>query len=582
MTNKSENNNSSTALDKSYVIENTGMDKFIRENANSVKSILLISLLINLISLSPTWFMLEVYDRVVSSSNHRTLFYLIIGVMGLYFFQGCLDLVRGSYGKKLAILFEDKFIKPTFVNSYQAKNNNSIGGVPESIMADLDAIKNFFQSSILFNLIDAPIALLVIILIFSYKPILGLLVLIVALVAILVTVFNYFYVYPLLNKSRSKFNFNLGSLNRLSRSSDTILAMGMQNKLFERWKAHHDNFLQMQNQSSLQSSNSALLIKYAQSIEPSAILGIGSLLIIMGELDANSSALIVVSMLAVRAIAPLAALSIGIGTLVDLRVSFQNFYEFANLISEPKKSIELPAPVGHLSLTNVTYSPNSNSDYILKSISFKLAAGELLALIGPSGAGKSTLAKLILGLIQPTHGEVRLDDANIYHWNKSHLGKYLGYLSQDTELFEGTIRDNIVRFGDCDEELLETIINVSGISNWINLLPDGLSSVIKGGESSVLLSFGQKQQVNIARAIYGNPKLIVMDEPNSNLDESGDKALIASLQYLKSINCTTIIVTQRNNTLEMVDKILIISDGVAKAFGPAKEILNKLMSSKQA
>jgi len=292
-------------------------------------------------------------------------------------------------------------------------------------------------------------------------------------------------------------------------------------------------------------------------------------------MDANSAELIVISMLAARAISPLIALSTSIGNLVDIRISFQRFIEFNRLKPVDDDSIKLPDPIGELNIKNLTYSADNNRDFILRGVTFDLSPGEILAVIGPTGAGKSTLAKLLLGIIKSTHGEVRLDGVDIFDWQKSQLGKFLGYVSPDTDLFNGSLKQNISRFNPTDDIELERVINVVGLKTFLEKLPNGIESELGTGANQVLLSFGQAQQIAIARAIYGNPKFVVMDEPNSNLDVRGDKALLDTINYLRSIKCTTVIVTHRAYLLENVDKILVLSNGAIKAFGPAQDILNQ-------
>jgi ATP-binding cassette subfamily C protein EexD len=245
----------------------------------------------------------------------------------------------------------------------------------------------------------------------------------------------------------------------------------------------------------------------------------------------------------------------------------------SKLQSEPVR-MPLPAPLGNVSVENMIVGAPNSRVAIIKGISFAVPAGTIVGVIGPSASGKSTLARALLGIWPPQHGTVRLDGADISNWDKIELGPHIGYLPQDIELFEGTVGDNIARFGEVDPEMVVQAAKVAGVHEMILLLPEGYDTVI--GSDGVSLSGGQRQRVGLARALYGTPKLIILDEPNSNLDEIGERALSYALTYLKAEGSTVFVITHRTNILSQLDRLLVMKDGLLSMFGPTEQVVAEL------
>ena len=288
--------------------------------------------------------------------------------------------------------------------------------------------------------------------------------------------------------------------------------------------------------------------------------------------------MIVGSTLGGRVLAPLITFVGNWRVIANARDAINRLDNFLNAFPEPKDSMALPPPLGNLSVEGAVAAPPNSQVAILKGITFRLPAGQSLAVVGPSASGKTTLARLITGIWPAANGKVRLDGADIYQWKKNELGPHVGYLPQDVELFDGTLAENIARFGEVDMEKVHAAANVVGLDALINSLKDGYATQV--GDEGSFLSGGQRQRVALARAIYGMPKFVVLDEPNSSLDEAGDVALLNALQYIKSQGTTLIVITHRPHILSVIDNMLVLTEGQIKAYGPRDEVLASLNPKK--
>ena len=318
--------------------------------------------------------------------------------------------------------------------------------------------------------------------------------------------------------------------------------------------------------------------KFVRMSQQSLILGLGAYLVIKGEMSPGG--MIAGSILMGRALAPIDQLLATWKNLISARGSFGRLEKMLNQFPAREQTMPLPAPRGNLTVESaVAAAPGSNAP-ILKGVSFALTQGDALAIIGPSASGKSTLARLLVGVWPTLSGKVRLDGADVYAWNKLELGPHIGYLPQDVELFEGTIAENIARFGEVDHEKVIDAAQQTGVHDIILHFPQGYDTPI--GVAGGFLSGGQRQRIALARAVYGHPSLIVLDEPNANLDDAGEAALVKAVEALKKAGCTVILITHRTSIISSVDKILILRDGQAAAFGPRDEVIASLVQPVRA
>jgi ATP-binding cassette subfamily C exporter for protease/lipase len=353
------------------------------------------------------------------------------------------------------------------------------------------------------------------------------------------------------------------------RNAEVIEAMGMLPSIRERWHRLHQKQIELQAVASDQAAVVGGLTKFVRITMQSLALGFGALLVLDNRMTAGS--MIAASVLVSRALAPIELLVGNWRQIITGRAAYRRLQEL--LASHPPREfgMPLPPPKGDVRFETVSTAAPGSKVLILKQVAFKLAAGDSVAIIGPSGSGKSTLARLMVGVWPALAGTVRLDGADLYRWSKDQLGAHIGYLPQDIELFDGTVSENIARFGEPDPDKVIAAAQRAGMHEAILRLPQGYDTPLGVGGSA--LSGGQRQRVGLARALYGDPALVVLDEPNSNLDEQGERALAQTLQDLRARSATTVLITHRLPLVSVVDKILLLAEGTVKAYGPRDEVL---------
>jgi ATP-binding cassette subfamily C exporter for protease/lipase len=531
------------------------------------------SLFTNLLVLAPTWYMLEVYDRVVYSQNHKTLLMLTILVIAMYVVLEFLEWIRSRIMHEASEKFDGALNERVFNSIFQAKLRQIPGGTAQAI-ADLKTIQDAVSSPALMGLIDMPFALLTLILIFAINNTMGWFAVFGALVLGVIAYVNHRHVQPPLTLANRHAIQAQNYSNNAIRNAQVIEAMGMLHRIHAKWMEKQVAFLKMQALASDRAGINSALSKFVQTMQGSILLGLGCWLTLQGELAMGGSMMIVGSILGGRVLTPFITIVSQWRILGNAQDAVQRLDQFLKAFPEPQPAMPLPQPEGNLSVEGAVAAPPNSQVAILKGITFRLPAGQSLAIVGPSASGKTTLARLITGIWPAINGKVRLDGADIFAWKKEELGPSVGYLPQDVDLFDGTIAENIARFGDVDMDKIKQAAEVVGLTKLINSLPEGFDTPV--GDEGAFLSGGQRQRVALARAIYGNPKFIVLDEPNSSLDEEGDAALIRTLQYLKSQKTTLIVVTHRTQLLSVIDYVMVMVDGQIKQFGPRDEVLAAL------
>ena len=549
---------------------------FLKSQNKTYRQAIFYSLIIGVLSLGPTIFMLEVYDRVVNSRSSTTLVMLLILIVGSYIVMELLELVRHDLLQRVALGLDQELRNRLFNIVFEANLKRIPGG---SIQAfnDLRTIREFIPSGAVMALLDAPMAIVFLLIVFVVSPWLGVLALIGAMVQVWIAYQTEKKTMPVLTDANRGAIEAQNYANGVLRSPQVIEAMGMLGSIHKRWMEKQGKFLDLQAVASDTAGANNAASKLIQALQGSLLLGAACWLTLKGQMLGGGGMMIVASTLGGKVLTPLAQLVAQWRLVVNARDAYQRLEGMLGYFADTPSTMALPAPKGILSVEAVVAAAPGSTLAILKGVSFAVLPGECVMVIGPSASGKTTLARLVMGLWPASNGKVRLDGADVYTWNKEELGPYLGYLPQTVELFDGTIAENVARFGAVDLDEVERVIREVGLVDMVKALPDGLNTRV--GEDGAVLSGGQRQRVALARAIYSKPKLIILDEPNSSLDEAGELALLQTLANLKAQGASVLVITHRTSILPQADKLLMLRDGQVAMFGPRDEVLQALQKA---
>jgi ATP-binding cassette subfamily C exporter for protease/lipase len=534
------------------------------------------SAIINLLMLAPSLYMLQVYDRVLQSRNEITLLMLTLLMLGAYALMSTLEFVRSFVLIRIGAKLDMQMNKRIYTAAFE-QNLKQGGGNAGQALQDLAQIRQFLTGNGLFAFFDAPWFPLYLIVIFMFDLSLGLFALgAVALMVVLAYVNEVVSKKPLAEANTMAVASSNLATNNL-RNAEVIEAMGMLPHLMARWFKLHGRFLQLQAEASEKSGIVTAASKFVRVSVQSLALGLGALLVIEGKMSPGM--MIAASILLGKATGPIDQLISVWKQWSSVNSAYQRLNELLSAHPPRQAGMDLPKPQGTVSVEAVTAAPPGSPVAVLKGLTMALQPGDVLGVVGPSGSGKSTLARLLVGVWPAAVGKVRLDGADIYQWNKNQLGPYIGYLPQDIELFAGTVAENIARFGEVDSEKVITAARRAGVHDMILHFPQGYDT--RMGEAGAGLSGGQKQRIGLARAMYDDPSLLVLDEPNSNLDEVGEQALVTAIHDLRQRGKTIVIVTHRTTVLGATTKLLLLRDGVAQAFGPRDQVLQAMAQAQQ-
>ncbi|MDD1014869.1 type I secretion system permease/ATPase [Pseudomonas rubra] len=532
--------------------------------------------LINLLMLVPSIYMLQVYDRVLSSQNETTLWMLTLMVVGFFIFMGALEAIRSFIVIRVGNQLEQRFNLSVYRAAFE-RNLRQGDGQAGQALNDLTQVRQFVTGPALFAFFDAPWFPIYLAVMFLFNVWLGVMACAGALLLIVLAVLNERLTHkPLIEAS----GFQQQSTHLASsqlHNAESIQAMGMLGALRQRWFALHSRFLTLQNQASDTSAVITAISKSLRLCLQSLVLGLGALLVIEGQMTPGM--MIAGSILMGRVLSPIDQLIAVWKQWSGAHMAYKHLDGLLRAFPEPPAPMALPAPSGRLSFEQVSAGPPGKRVATLQQISFNLGAGEVLGVLGTSGSGKSTLAKVLVGVWPTLAGTVRLDGADLHRWDREDLGPYIGYLPQNIELLRGSIAENIARFAELDGLKVVEAARQAGVHELILRLPQGYDTRL--GEDGGDLSGGQKQRIALARALYGGPSLIVLDEPNSNLDTSGEAALATAIAQMKAQGRTVVLVTHRSAALAQADKLLVLSEGRMQAFGPANEVLQALSRAQE-
>ncbi len=532
-----------------------------------------LSVVASLLVLAPSAYMLEVYDRVVNSRSHMTLAMLTLLVLAVFVVMEVLDWARGQLMHEASLALDKKVSGRVFHAIFEANLKRVAGGTTQP-MSDFRTLREFLNTPVLIACMEAPVALVFLVLIFAMSPILGWSAVGAAVIQTLIAWLNQRSTQPpLLAANRSAVaaqQYADGSL----RNAQVIESMGMLRDIHRRWMEKQREFLNLQAQASDAGGAFQAASKSVQNTTSSMLLGLGAWLMLRNELNGGAAMMIIASVLGGRVLAPLVQIVTQWQSVVNVRDAWGRLDQLLTGLPVRAPSMPLPPPHGSLTVESVVAAAPGTQVPILKGVAFALQPGEVLAVVGPSASGKTTLARLLVGLWPANSGKVRLDGVDVYTWDKAELGPHVGYLPQGVELFDGTLAENIARFGVVDSAKVEAAARALGLHEMIVALPKGYDSPV--GREGAMLSGGARQRVGLARAIYDDPVFVVLDEPNSSLDEAGDAALASAIMQLKSRGTTFVIMTHRTSVLAVADKMLILHEGQNRAFGPKDEVLAAL------
>ena len=532
----------------------------------------LFSAAVNLLMLVPVIYMLQVYDRVVSSGSYSTLAMLTLLMVALTAALGGFEWVRSMIliaasnriEKNLRRRVSDATFKRALLTGGSVSNSQPL--------SDLSSLRQFLTGNGLFAFFDAPWFPIYVLVMFMFHPAFGYAAIFAGIVMIALAYTTEKVTSKKLQDANSKSNWINNQVNGTLKNSEVIAAMGMADDLRHRQETRFDEVLTLQTEASRSAGLLQSLSKTFRMVMQSLLLGLGALLALRQEISPGM--MIAGSLLLGRALAPIDML---VGTWKGFTLARGQYDRLGQLLVQIPKNADtmsLPAPTGKLSAEKVMVVPPGSKNIVVRGVNMELNAGEALGIVGPSASGKSCLARALLGIWPTYSGKVRLDGADIFAWNRAELGPYVGYLPQDIELFDGSISENICRFGDVDPDKVVEAAKTAGVHELILHLPQGYDTIIGG--SGGILSGGQRQRIGLARAIYGSPRYLVLDEPNSNLDDQGERELVEAIRRIKAEGATVIIITHRTMVLQCVDKILVMRDGAASHFGPRDQVLAAL------
>lgn len=543
----------------------------LRQLRSSFASVVVFSAFLNIMTLAPSFYMMQVYDRVLSSRNETTLFVLTVMILGAYLFTGALEVIRTwvlvRVGARLDGMLARRVLQAAFERALRQPGVNTA-----QTMYDLTSLRQTLAGAGLLALFDVPWLPIYLVLIYLASPTVAAFTLLGALILMGVTMLNERSSKARLDAAQALSMKTQRELNNSFQNAEVIEAMGMLGSIAGKWQKAHLQELGLQAKASDHAAVYGSVGRFVRVAMQSLSLGLGALLVIEGQMSAGM--MMAISIVVSRALAPAEAVVANWKQLITARAAYHRLVELLGSHPARPDPMRLPAPHGQITFEGVSTAAPGSRQVILRQVSFVIQPGDVVAVIGSSGAGKSTLARLLVGIWPALAGTVRLDGADLYQWHKEDLGPYVGYLPQDIELFEGTVAENIARFGEVDADEVVAAAQRVGVHEQILRLPQGYDTPL--GMGGCFLSGGQRQRIGLARALYRDPVLVVLDEPNSNLDDVGEKALASAISDLAGRGRTCVLITHRPAVLPLANKLMVMREGTVAAYGPRDAVLAAL------
>jgi len=532
------------------------------------------SLCLNLLAFVAPIFMLQIYDRVLTSRNETTLLMLAGISIGLLVALGLLEKYRHRVLVHASVAFDRIVSEPAFDAALQS-GLRSRGSQHAQIVRDADTLREFIGGNAIGTLMDAPWVPVYLGVCFLFHPIIGGVATVGAVIIFLLAWLNDRMTGSLLAAASRQGVESINGLTAALRNSEVIRALGMAPAMRRRWMQGRIGAMSDQVAANERGGALLSLSKFVRLSLQIAILGVSAWLVL--EQQVSGGVMFAASMIMGKALAPVEQAVAQWKGYVAARTAKDRLGQAFAMFPEKDKPMRLPAPKGDLVVENAVVAVPGTNNILVRNVSLSLAAGEVLAILGATGSGKSTIARAIVGAWPLAAGSIRIDGSDLRHWDVDQIGSSIGYLPQDVELFAGSVAENVARFGEVDEEAVVAAAQAAMAHDVIQRLPLGYASIV--GEDGVGLSGGQRQRVGLARALYGDPKVIVLDEPNSNLDGDGDIALIKAIDGMRKAGRTVIVVAHKTNVLQVADKVLVMADGAMKMFGPRDDVMRQIQSN---
>ena len=541
---------------------------------NNIAAVAMFSVFVNLLMLTMPIYLFQISDRVLVSHSLDTLVMLSLLALGFVGVLSLLDTVRRQVLGRLATRMETILGGPVLASVVSLAPVSDGGNIAP--LRNLHQVRSFIASPTMLVLFDAPLAPLYFAVLFLIHPQLGFISLLAGAMLIGIAILNQGATSAAFTQAALQASRADAQADALARNAQVINAMGMLNESIDHWGRNQAAALTMQTGALDRNTWISGFSRLVRLLVQIATLGWGAYLALKGSLTGGM--MIAASIIAGRALQPLEGMIEGWRSLMQTKAAYARVCAAVEALQGDTPRLRLPRPAGRLTADKLLYLPPGSKEPVLNGVSFDLQPGESLAVVGPSGSGKSTLARILVGCLLPTAGKVRLDSTELRNWDRRQFGEYTGYLPQEVELFPGSIRENVCRMRDdlADEAVYAATV-LSDVHDMICRLPGGYETVLERSGSP--LSGGQKQRIALARAFFGDPSLVVLDEPNSNLDAAGEQALAESLERAKERRITVVVITQRPSLLNVVDKVIILRGGRAEAFGTPHEVLRRLHST---
>ena len=537
------------------------------------------SFFINILMLTPMFYMINVYDKAVATASVPTLIALVVIAAFLYLMMGCLEWVRSvvliHIGSRLDVLVAPRIYELCFKSEAGAIAARNVGSQP---LTDLNGLRQFLASPNAAVIFDLPWIPLFLLLMFFFHPALAVVAIICIVIMAVVAIANQRATTQGLKEANGAASRISMQTQRNLRNAEVAAAMGMMKPLTEKWRGQQDEMLDLQSATSATASGYTAVIKTLTVVMQSAAITTGAVLAIAQEI--SPGLIIGAALLLGKTLQPIQQAVSSWKSFVDAREQYHRLNDLLESFPPEEGKMSLPALNGRITANKASVVPPGGTKPTLSNISFALPAGSTTMILGASAAGKSTLVRAILGLWPTMHGDIRIDGTESKYFDRIELGPQLGYLPQDIELFDGSVADNIARFGAVDPELVIQAATDAGVHEMILALPEGYDTVISGFHG--LLSPGQRQRVALARALYGRPRLLVLDEPNSNLDELGEQALNIAIANMKQQGSSIIMVSHRQAVLSLADYVMIMESGNIKEQGLRDEVIERVRAAQQA
>ena len=535
------------------------------------------SMVANVLMLAPTLYMLQVFDRVMSSRSELTL--LAMSLITLFFLMvmGFAEWMRSRVLVQSGVRLDAVLSTRVFNASFDARLSEA-GASPARSLGDLNNVRQFLTGNGILAFFDTPWAPVYLAVLFLLHPMLGFLAIFFAAVQALLVWFGHRQTVAPSEVAAKATGDASTYLQSKLRNAEVLESMGMVNNLRPHWAARHGQAMDLQGRAQAITHRITAWSKFIRYTQQSLALGAGALLVIDGQLSPGG--MIAANVLMSRALAPIDMLANTWRGFISARSAFERLEALLTVHPARDPALGRVAPRGDVVLRDVVATAPGRAEPILKGVSTAATEGTVVVVLGPSGSGKSTLARCLLGIWPGVSGEVLLDGLPLSGWDRNELGPHVGYLPQDIELFEGSIAENIARFGEIDAQKVIAAARSAGLHDMILRFPKGYDTPI--GEAGGLLSGGQRQRIGLARAVYGDPVLVVLDEPNANLDDVGEAALVGTVQKLKARGCTVFLITHRPGILAVADRLLILQDGRVQADGPRDKVLAARSAAAQA